>query len=75
MKENTNILGLLQLPLTMFKSEQSAKSILIFQKKGDRVIAPKQTLLVNLPSLSNAAAVQKILIDINKWFSENIDTN
>lgn len=74
-KKNVIIQGLLQLPLTMFKSKESAKSILIIQKKGDGVIAPKQTLLVDLPSLSNAAAVQKILSEINKWISENIDSN
>lgn len=75
MKKNVIIQGLLQLPLTMFKSKESAKSILIIRKKGDGVIAPKQTLLVDLPSLSNAAAVQKILSEINKWISENIDSN
>ena len=43
LKENTNILGLLQLPLTMFKSEQSAKSILMFKKRAIGIVAPKQS--------------------------------
>ncbi|WP_306807401.1 class I SAM-dependent methyltransferase [Halalkalibacter krulwichiae] len=33
-KEEANILGLLQLPKTMFKTEQAGKSIFMIQKKG-----------------------------------------
>ncbi len=49
-KEETVVQGLLQLPLTMFKTKQAAKSIFILQKKGSGVAVPKQALLVKSPS-------------------------
>jgi site-specific DNA-methyltransferase (adenine-specific) len=71
MKENVIIQGLLQLPLSMFKNKNAAKSILILQKKGEEVKPPKQVLLADLPSLSKAAEMDKILTKIDKWFQEN----
>ena len=71
MKENVMIQGLLQLPLSMFKNKNAAKSILILQKKGEEVKPPKQVLLAELPSLSKAAEMDKILTKIDKWFQEN----
>jgi len=70
-KGNLNIQALLQLPTSMFKSKSSAKSILILQKKGEGVKPPNQALLVNLPTLSNAFEMEKILTKIEKWFQEN----
>ena len=67
-KEHSIIQGLIQLPLSMFKNEQSAKSIFIVQKKGADVAIPKQALLVNLPKLSNKEAMQGILQRIDSWF-------
>ena len=32
---------------------------------------PKQVLLVNLPTLSNAPAMKKMLDKIDQWISEN----
>lgn len=71
LKENVIIQGLLQLPQTMFKSKQSAKSILIIQKKGEHVAVPKQVLLADLPSFSNKTAVETILAQIDHWIKEN----
>ncbi|WP_040207638.1 class I SAM-dependent methyltransferase [Neobacillus jeddahensis] len=70
-KEHLFIQGLLQLPTSMFKSKNSGKSILILQKKGEGVQPPKQALLVNLPSLSNAVEMDKILTKMENWFQEN----
>lgn len=70
-KKYANIQGLLQLPLTLFKSEKSAKSIFILQKKGEGILPPKQVLLVNLPSLSKTLEVEKILRKIDGWYKEN----
>lgn len=70
-RENVIVQGLLQLPLNMFKNKNSAKSILILQKKGEDVTPPKQALLVNLPSLSSGQAMDSILTQIRKWISEN----
>lgn len=74
-KENVFIQGVLQLPLSMFKNKNSAKSILILQKKGEGAEPPKQVLLADLPSLSKAAEVDKILVKIEKWFEENKGEN
>lgn len=71
LNEYAFIQGFLQLPATLFKNKQAAKSIFILQKKGDNIKAPKQALLVNLPSLSQASAMEKILQNINEWIREN----
>jgi site-specific DNA-methyltransferase (adenine-specific) len=71
LKETVHIQGIVQLPETMFKNKQTQKSILILQKKHENVQSPKQVLLVNMPSLSNASEVEKILLNIDHWISEN----
>ncbi|WP_138415294.1 class I SAM-dependent methyltransferase [Aquibacillus sediminis] len=65
---HAHIVGLLQLPMTMFKSENNAKSILILQKKGENTKAPKQALMAQLPSFKNAQAMNDMLGKINQWF-------
>jgi site-specific DNA-methyltransferase (adenine-specific) len=70
-KENTIIQAILQLPLNMFKNKNAAKSILILQKKGQDIIAPKQALLVHFPTLSNAVETDRILRKIDQWIEEN----
>ncbi|MHC0037361.1 class I SAM-dependent methyltransferase [Pseudoneobacillus sp. C159] len=71
LKEHVFIQGLLQLPTNMFKNKNASKSILVLQKKGDNVQAPKQALLVNLPSFSNGNAMENILGQIEDWIEEN----
>lgn len=71
MKEKVIFLGLIQLPLSMFKNKNAAKSILILQKKAEEVKIPKQALLVQMPSLSNKNEVENILLKINSWIKEN----
>ncbi|MCG1022049.1 class I SAM-dependent methyltransferase [Sutcliffiella horikoshii] len=69
-KEEAYIQGMLQLPETMFQNKNHAKSILVLQKKGIGIEPPKEALLVNLPSFSNMQAMEKIMGQINHWFSE-----
>ncbi|XJZ26485.1 class I SAM-dependent methyltransferase [Bacillota bacterium Lsc_1132] len=71
LKEYVFIQGVLQLPLSMFKNKQSAKTIFILQKKGEGIHAPKEAMLVNLPSLSNAGEMGTILKKIDQWVKEN----
>ncbi|WP_226036417.1 class I SAM-dependent methyltransferase [Aquibacillus saliphilus] len=66
--KNAHIVGLLQLPLSIFKSESNAKSILLLQKKGPETKAPKQTLLAQLPSFKDASAMNNIVEKINQWY-------
>lgn len=71
LQKSVFIQGIIQLPETMFKNKQSAKSILILQKKEDSLKQPKQVLLVNMPSFSNGSEVEKILTKIDRWIAEN----
>ncbi|HHW37192.1 MAG TPA: class I SAM-dependent methyltransferase [Bacillales bacterium] len=71
-KKNAVIIGLLQLPLSMFKNHKHAKSIFILQKKGEDVRGPKQALLVEMPSFSKKEAMRGIIKTIDSWFKENI---
>jgi site-specific DNA-methyltransferase (adenine-specific) len=70
LKEEAVIQGVIQLPLSLFKQESSAKSIFILQKKGEGVILPKQALLVELPKFTNKEAMNRIMTEIDKWFRE-----
>ncbi|RDI44275.1 class I SAM-dependent methyltransferase [Falsibacillus pallidus] len=70
-KDNVNIQGLVQLPMSLFKNEAAAKSIFVLQKKGEEIKAPKQGLMVKLPKLSNQKAMEDIFGKIDEWFEEN----
>ncbi len=60
----------MQLPLSMFKNDQAAKSVLILQKKGPNVKKPKHVLLVELPRFSNKSAMQAMMAKIDAWITE-----
>lgn len=70
-KEHMYIQGFLQLPISLFKNEKLAKSIIILQKKKDGIKPPKEVLLMNLPSLANKEALATIFAKFNRWLSEN----
>lgn len=65
------IQGFIKLPLSLFKDERHGKSILILQKKGEKATQPKQAILAELPKFSNKEAMNSIMKQIDKWFSEN----
>lgn len=73
LKEKSIILGLLQLPPTMFKNAQSGKSIVILQKKGPNAIQPRQALLAEMPSFSRQEALADMLKQIDRWFKEELN--
>lgn len=70
-QEEIIVQGVLQLPISMFANKNAAKSILVLQKKGEGIVAPKQALLANLPSISNVIEMDNILKKIDKWFQDN----
>lgn len=72
--EHAHIVGLLHLPESTFKSKNNAKSILMLQKKGENTEAPKQPLLVKLPSLKNTKAMEDILDQMNSWFASYLNS-
>ena len=61
-----SVLGVLELPTNMFKS--NPKSIVIFSRVP---LESKKCLLVELPSFSDAGALNKALIKIEDWFEIN----
>lgn len=67
-QKTAHTIGVLQLPISAFKSEANAKSILILQKKDENSNPPKQPLLVKLPSFKNSQAMEDILVQMNNWF-------
>ncbi|OZU89712.1 SAM-dependent methyltransferase [Virgibacillus indicus] len=69
LQENAHIVGVLRLPESAFKSKKNIKSILVLQKKGKDTSAPKQPLLVKIPSFKNTKAMEDILNQMNQWFS------
>lgn len=71
--QQVHIIGVFQLPSTVFKAEQHRRSILIVQKQGENTAPVKQPLLVKLPSLNNLRAMEDILGKINAWFSEHLN--
>jgi site-specific DNA-methyltransferase (adenine-specific) len=73
--ENTNILGLVHLPETLFKNQSQQKSIFILQKKGPNAIKPTQTMLVELPSFNDVKSFEKIISQINNWFLKELEIN
>ncbi|MCY8564185.1 class I SAM-dependent methyltransferase [Bacillus sonorensis] len=68
LKDNAHINAVLQLPLSIFKDEAHAKSILVLQKQGEGAKAPKQVLLAELPSFSNKEAMLKMAAKLDNWF-------
>ncbi|WP_078555492.1 class I SAM-dependent methyltransferase [Bacillus alkalicellulosilyticus] len=72
LKNEGIVLGLLQLPASMFKDAKYGKSVLLLQKKGEDVKTPRQALLAELPSFSNKDALSDMMRQIDKWFKEQL---
>ena len=72
LKEHTVILSLLQLPKTMFQSEQHGKSFLLLQKKGEDTVVPRHALLAELPSFDKKEALADMMKRMNDWFSQEL---
>ncbi|OLN22686.1 SAM-dependent methyltransferase [Domibacillus antri] len=62
--------GVIQLPETLFKNKQAAKSILMMRKKAPDVKKPKEVLLASMPSLTDKKATAGIVQKIDRWFSD-----
>lgn len=70
-QESAHVVALLQLPTSIFKSEQNAKSLLVLQKKGQKTKAPREALLAQLPSFKNIKATESIVSKMNRWFEQS----
>ncbi|MGX8175896.1 class I SAM-dependent methyltransferase [Exiguobacterium artemiae] len=67
-----HVIGILQLPLTMFKQEQAAKSYLIVRNHLAGVTMPKQALLAELPSFTDARAFGGMVKQIDEWIDTEL---
>lgn len=65
--------GLIHLNKTMFKNEQSRKSILILQKKAEHAKQADEVLLANAPEFSEAEEMKAFLAEINAWQEEQFE--
>lgn len=69
-KEHALIYSLMQLPSSMFKNQDAAKSILVLRKKVQGMIEPNQALLAELPSFTREAALADMMQKISSWFDD-----
>ena len=58
---------MIQLPTTLFKKEQMAKSIFVVQKKSDTEKPVKDVLLAKVPSLSNPQVLEQFFTRVRQW--------
>ncbi|KIL77778.1 class I SAM-dependent methyltransferase [Bacillus badius] len=70
-QKHVHIQGLIQLPMSMFKNQQAAKSILILQKQQEGIPAPNQVFLAAMPSMKDRQAMQSVMMKMEAWFKEN----
>ncbi|SES17209.1 class I SAM-dependent methyltransferase [Salisediminibacterium halotolerans] len=73
-KNSSMIYAFLQLPDTMFKSKDLAKSILVVRKHQPGIQPPQQALLAELPSFSKEASLQDMTLRISAWFDEHLSS-
>lgn len=64
--------GFIQLPDGMFQSEQSRKSILIVQNKGENSAQVKEVLLAKLASLKDSQKITQFFQQFEAWKSSNL---
>ncbi|SDB94360.1 site-specific DNA-methyltransferase (adenine-specific) [Pelagirhabdus alkalitolerans] len=69
-QESAHVIALLQLPTSLFRSNEEAKSLFVLQKKGDHTKAPKEALMAQLPSFKNMKATENMVLKMNAWFKE-----
>jgi site-specific DNA-methyltransferase (adenine-specific) len=71
-KQETIIYSFMQLPSSMFKKQDAAKSILVLRKQSEEIVAPKQALLVELPSFSQEGSLADMMKRISTWFDNHL---
>ncbi|MGP6138827.1 MULTISPECIES: class I SAM-dependent methyltransferase [unclassified Jeotgalibaca] len=67
LKGHAYLQGMLELPETLFQSEQLQKSILILQKTGNGAKQVKEVLLGTIPDIKDARKMQGFLSQFNNW--------
>lgn len=65
-----SVVGLLQLPSTLFR--KISKSILILQKQGPTVRRIEKALAVKLPDFQDEASLKTTISHIDRWIADNL---
>ncbi|GAA0456145.1 class I SAM-dependent methyltransferase [Alkalibacillus silvisoli] len=71
LKEHVHIVGVLELPKSMFQNEKFSRSILILQKKGPQTRDPRKVMLAQLPSFKDVEATNNVITQIDQWFKND----
>lgn len=67
----TEMQAFLNFPNSLFKTEQSRKSLLILQKKDPRNTKSVEVLLANIPDFKAQSQLQTFLSEVDEWMKEN----
>lgn len=67
----TEMQAFLNFPNSLFKTEQSRKSLLILQKKDPGNTKSVEVLLANLPDFKAQSQLQTFLSEVDEWMKEN----
>lgn len=59
--------AVLQLPKEVFKSEQTAKALLVIRKDEHKALPKKDVLLAQVPSLSNKKSMELFFEKVRQW--------
>ncbi|WP_239739188.1 class I SAM-dependent methyltransferase [Mammaliicoccus sp. P-M59] len=67
----TEMQAFLNFPNSLFKTEQSRKSLLILQKKDPGITKSVEVLLANIPDFKAQSQLQTFLSEVDEWMKEN----
>ena len=70
-KEHGWIQAVIQLPSSIFKTKAQEKSLLILQKKDEKLKAPREVLLAKVPNMSNKESMELFFKKVDIWQGEN----
>ncbi|WP_057770802.1 class I SAM-dependent methyltransferase [Lactobacillus selangorensis] len=73
MKDNVYLQGFLNLPKSLFHSEETQKAILILQKKGPQAKQVKEVLLGEFPDFTDQKAFARYTAEIRQWKAQNLN--
>ncbi|MGC6768323.1 class I SAM-dependent methyltransferase [Enterococcus sp. LJL128] len=71
-QEQVFLQGLIQLPNELFQSEQSRKSIMIVQNKGNESVQAKEVLLAKLATMKDPKNITQFFQQFEAWKASNL---
>ena len=67
LKQHAWIQAVIQLPESMFSSKSHEKTIVVLQKQGEGVKAPREVLLAKVPNMTNKQAMAMFFEKVQMW--------